>query len=70
MSESKNIELKVTGMTCQGCVAAVKRVVQKADPQAEVAIELESGKVDIQSTADAAVLKAAIEKAGYTAEAR
>ena len=61
------IRLKVEGMTCGGCAAAVTRVVQKNDPAAEVAIDLPTGKVEIRSSADAGTLAAAITKAGYPA---
>ena len=70
MSERKTIHLDVQGMTCQGCVNAVTRVVKKNDPEADVTIELSSGKVDIETSIDAAALSAAIEKAGYTAQVR
>lgn len=70
MSERKSIHLNVQGMTCQGCVNAVTRVVKKSDPQADVKIDLSSGKVDIESDVDAALVAAAIEKAGYGAQLR
>ena len=50
MSDSKNIVLDVKGMTCQGCVNAVTRIVKRADPQAEVKIDLPSGRVDALQT--------------------
>ena len=70
MAENKTIELSVKGMTCEGCVAAVTRIVKKADPQADVKIELASGKVAIQSGVDASILTAAIAKGGYEAQPR
>lgn len=70
MSEAKNIQLNVQGMTCEGCVNAVTRVVKKRDPEAAVKIELASGNVDIESALDPAVLAEAIEKAGYKAQVR
>ena len=70
MNARATIEFNVKGMTCEGCVAAVTRVVRKADPQAEVAIDLSSGNVDITSAAEPAALTAAIEKAGYEAQPR
>ncbi len=70
MNARSTIVLNVKGMTCEGCVAAVTRVVKKADPQADVAIDLSSGNVDITSTAERAALTAAIEKAGYEAQPR
>jgi len=70
MSETGNIALNVQGMTCEGCVAAVTRVIKKTDPQANVRVTLASGDVEIDSAADAAALIAVIEKAGYAATAR
>lgn len=61
------LELNVKGMTCEGCVAAVTRIIKKKDPAADVAIDLASGKVDIESSTDPALITAAIGKAGYEA---
>lgn len=70
MSERKSIHLQVKGMTCQGCVNAVTRVIKKSDPQADVKIDLASGKVDVESAAEASAIAAAIDKAGYSAQVR
>ena len=70
MGSDKKIELMVSGMTCEGCVAAVTRIVKKADPQASVTIDLASGKVDITSLIEQPALSAAIEKAGYDTATR
>ncbi|MBB4304180.1 copper chaperone [Rhodobium orientis] len=60
------ISLNVTGMSCNHCVAAVKKAVADVDPAAEVAIDLDAGRVDIASaTAEKAALSQAIEDAGY-----
>jgi copper chaperone len=67
MSEPLPVVLSVSGMTCDGCAKAVTRVVQKIDPRATVAVDLASGRVDIQTGVDAAALAAAISKAGYPA---
>ncbi|MDP4594045.1 MAG: heavy-metal-associated domain-containing protein, partial [Beijerinckiaceae bacterium] len=60
----------VQGMTCEGCVAAVTRIVKKADPQADVHIDLASGNVDISSSAEPSAFTDAIQKAGYEAQPR
>ena len=60
--------LKVTGMTCQGCVASVTRVLKAVPGVSEVTVELNPGTAKIaydQSLATLPVLKAAIEDAGY-----
>lgn len=60
--------LNVTGMTCQGCVASVTRVLKAVPGVSEVIVELKPGTAKIaydQSLATLPVLKAAIEDAGY-----
>jgi copper chaperone len=60
------IEMKVEGMGCEGCVASVTRAVKGAAPAADVQVDLATGRVTIANAeADRAVLKSAIEKAGY-----
>lgn len=67
MSEAKTVVLDVKGMTCQGCVNSVTRIIKKADPSAEVKVDLASGRVEAQSTAAAEALAAAVSGAGYEA---
>ena len=67
MSEAKRIVLTVEGMTCGGCVEAVKRVIRKADPTADVSIALETGRVEAVTIAQAVELAAAVTKASYDA---
>ena len=45
VSDVKKIVLAVEGMTCGGCVEAVKRVIRKADPTADVSVALDTGRV-------------------------
>ncbi|WP_244815792.1 heavy-metal-associated domain-containing protein [Caballeronia sp. Lep1P3] len=59
-------EFDVQGMSCQHCVAAVTRSIQEIDPQAQVRVDLASGKVAVQSEQSEAALKDAIDEAGYT----
>jgi len=58
-------ELTVADMTCKHCVGRVTAAVHAVDPAATVNIDLASGKVRIDSTADLAPLAAAIDGAGY-----
>jgi copper chaperone len=62
------VVLKVTGMTCQGCVNSVERLIKRADPQAQVAIDLKSGRVEANTSAAADALTKAISAAGYEAQ--
>jgi copper chaperone len=68
------IELKVTGMTCGGCVNSVRRAVARVMPEANPDIDLASGRfalvlADGDLDAIRAQLIAAIEAAGFGAEA-
>jgi len=60
-----NQSFQVTGMSCGHCVGAVTQAVKAIDPQADVKIDLASGKVDVQSQQDRAAIAQAIEEEGY-----
>ncbi|WP_296660585.1 heavy-metal-associated domain-containing protein [Paraburkholderia sp.] len=60
------IQFNVEGMTCQHCVGAVTRAIQEHDAAAKVEIDLATGRVSVESSQSADVLKAAIDEAGYT----
>ena len=64
--ETGMTEFEVQGMSCQHCVAAVTRSIQEIDPQARVQVDLERGKVAVESTQTNDALKDAIDDAGYT----
>lgn len=57
----------VTGMTCGHCVAAVTEEVSALTGVTGVAVDLDSGRVDIDTEApiDPAALAAAVDEAGY-----
>ncbi|SAL82673.1 heavy metal transport/detoxification protein [Caballeronia arvi] len=59
-------EFEVQGMSCQHCVAAVTRAIQEIDAQAQVRVDLERGRVAVESTQPNDALKEAIDEAGYT----
>ena len=68
MSDKReNVVLSVTGMTCGGCANAVTRIVKRADPDADVKVDLGAGRVDALTSADINRLAEAITKAGYAA---
>ena len=60
-----NQTVQVQGMTCGHCVGAVTQAVKSVDPQAEVKVDLATGRVDVQSQQDHAALARAIEEEGY-----
>ena len=64
-----NQNFHVTGMTCGHCEMAVKRAVQKADPQAEITIDRNQNQVSIQSDKPRAVFEKAITEEGYAVAA-
>ena len=63
-----NATFKVQGMSCQGCVASVTRVLKAVPGVEEVVVTLQPGMATIAYDATrttGAALKAAIEDAGY-----
>ena len=64
----ENATLNVRGMTCQGCVASVTRVLKAVPGVSDVVVTLQPGTATVVYDATRAtlpVLKAAIEDAGY-----
>ena len=57
----------VVGMTCRHCVAAVTEEVSALQGVTSVHVDLESGRVDVESDTplDDAALAAAVDEAGY-----
>ena len=58
-------ELKVDGMTCNGCAASVKRALQTLDSNASVNVDLLSKIVKVETTAQLDQVKTTIVDAGY-----
>jgi len=63
------LTLKVTGMTCGHCVAAVTKALQKVPGVEGVEVSLERGQAVVRGAADPQALIAAVKKEGYGAEA-
>ena len=59
--------LAVRGMTCTGCVNAVMRVLSRVAGAVNVRVDLESGRAEVDGSAAADDLVAAVRKAGYEA---
>lgn len=62
------IRVAVSGMTCQGCVNAVTRVLSRVPGVGAVQIDLAAGRALVEGEASPDVLLAAVRKAGYGAE--
>jgi copper chaperone len=60
----------VKGMTCDGCVKSVTKALQHADSTAQVSVDLESGRVNLQSVLSDDAVKTAVEDAGFDFEGR
>jgi copper chaperone len=65
MTTPTKMQFHVTGMTCGGCVEAVKRLMTRLDPGARIRIDLESGSLNTETAASASAVIAAVSKAGY-----
>jgi copper chaperone len=59
------IDLKVQGMTCGHCAAAVTRAIQAKDPAAKVVVDLAGGRVSAETRLPRAEVAAAVVGEGY-----
>ena len=63
--EAGTMTLVIEGMDCQGCVRSVENAIRKQDPQAEITIDLATGKADVGTALAREGVVAAIEGAGF-----
>ncbi len=59
--------LNIPNVSCAHCVSTVEKAIKSVDPDAKVAVDLESKTASIKSPAPIDDLVAALEKAGYPA---
>jgi copper chaperone len=67
----ESVKIGIKGMTCGGCVASVKRVLEGLDgvERADVTLEPAQARVDyVAGRVDATRLRSAIEDAGFEVE--
>jgi copper chaperone len=57
--------LKVSGMTCGGCINAVTRAVQSQDPQAKVQADLATQTVSLETSLSKTQASQLISDAGF-----
>ena len=63
-----SVTLNVNGMSCQGCVASVTRVLKAVPGVTDVTVTLKPGTASVvydETRTNGAALKAAVEDAGY-----
>jgi copper chaperone len=56
---------QVDGMTCGGCTASVTKALERAFPEASIAVSLEDGTATVRGEHDEARARDAIEDAGF-----
>jgi copper chaperone len=66
---SDTIELDIRGMTCNHCVAAVRKALEEVNGVEDVDVRLEPGSATVRGDADVEDLVAAVKQAGYEASA-
>ncbi|QWD72939.1 heavy-metal-associated domain-containing protein [Polynucleobacter sp. MG-5-Ahmo-C2] len=59
------LSLKVSGMTCGGCINAVTRAIQARDPQAKVQADLASQMVNLETSLSIVQASQIITDAGF-----
>jgi copper chaperone len=60
-------ELKIEGMTCGHCTAAVKKALEKVSGVTTAEVDLAAGRARVAGQADPAALVAAVQDEGYRA---
>ncbi len=64
-----NMDFKVPDMSCGHCTSAIEKSVKSADPAAQIACDLDTRTVRIDSALSADQLSAAIKDGGYESTA-
>jgi copper chaperone len=59
------LTLKVSGMTCGGCINAVTRAIQAQDPQAKVSADLATQTVELETSLSPEIASQLITDAGF-----
>jgi copper chaperone len=67
MGTEQTIEIKVSGMSCQHCVAAVDKAVRAVPGVTDATVDLAAGAVKVAGTFDRLQVVQAIKTAGYEA---
>lgn len=70
MGVERKEQYRVTGMTCAACSARVEKAVSGVTGVTACSVNLLTGSMGVEGTADSASVIAAVEKAGYGASLR
>ena len=62
------VVLKVTGMSCGGCVSKITRAIQALDQQARIEVDRATGRVVVETSESAASLRELVQRLGFGAE--
>ncbi len=57
---------EIKDMTCGHCVSTITKAVKAEDKDAKVSVDLQSHRVEVESSSDAATIQQVISQAGYT----
>jgi copper chaperone CopZ len=60
--------LKVDGMTCMHCVAAVKKALEQVPGVETAEVSLDKARAEVTGDADVQAMVAAVKEEGYTVE--
>lgn len=63
------VHLKVSGMTCGGCVSAVSKAVRAVPNVGDVAVDLARGEVTVAGNPDPGAVRDAIAARGFEVQA-
>ena len=67
---SSSIELEISGMTCNHCVARATKALEAVPGVESATVTLEPGGAVVKGDADVDALTAAVREAGYTADVK
>ena len=60
------LDLTIPDMTCGGCARGVTAAIKAVDPAAELTIDIDTHRVQVKTSASAAMVKNAVIEAGFT----
>ena len=59
------MKFTVSGMTCGGCINAVTKAIQSADPNAQIKVDLPTQSIELQTVLSTSEAQLLIEDAGF-----